>query len=64
MTVKLGTFETNGKSFPTIELLSEKQIKGKPGFVFGLKKAQLILANIDEIQRFVESNTKGGNPNE
>ena len=56
MAVKIGSFEKDGKNFPTIELRADSE-KGF-GFTFGLGKARLILDNLDEIKRFVESEGK------
>ena len=55
MTVKIGEYKGN----PTIELSPEKVILRKDGskpfgFSFGLGKARLILANIEDIRKFVE----------
>lgn len=51
MPCKVGVFEKDGHRFPTIQL----EIDGtKFGFTFGLEKAKLILANIEEIRAFVE----------
>ena len=54
MSVKVSTFEKDGKSFPTIELSNAQD--GKFHFTFGLSKARLILENFDEIRQFVEDN--------
>ena len=61
MSVKISTFEKDGKSFPTIELqMTGKDGKpGKFGFTFGLGKARLILENYDEIRQFVEDHATG-----
>ena len=50
MAAKIGVFESNGKTYPTIELKTEG---AKFGFTFGLSKAQMILENYDEIRQFV-----------
>ena len=67
MSAKIGSFEKDGKSFPTIELRPDNQKPRKDGsmpfgFSFGLGKARLILAHIEEIRRFVEQHGEGGNP--
>ena len=62
MTFKKGfvayTFEKDGKSFPTIELRPDNQKPRKDGsmpfgFSFGLGKARLILAHLEDIKGFV-----------
>lgn len=58
MSVKIGSFEKDGKSFPTIEL--RKGDSEKYGFAFGLSKARLILEHFDEIRQFVEDNSAAG----
>ena len=52
MPVKTGEY----KGFPTISLLKDEQ-DTRP-FTFGLGKAKLIMANIEEIKKFVEENAK------
>ena len=54
MSIKVSSFEKDGKKFPTIELRNTDA--GKFGFTFGLSKAKLILENIDDIRQFVEDN--------
>ena len=54
MSVKVGSFQKDGKAFPTIELRNGTE---KFGFTFGLSKARLIVENFDEIRQFVEDNT-------
>ena len=63
MPAKIGSFEKDGKSYPTIELSPEQVVVrkdgGKPfGFSFGMSKAKMILANLDAIRAFVEENDK------
>ena len=55
MSVKVNSFEKDGKQYPTLEL---RNGAGKFGFTFGLSKARLILENFDEIRQFVEDNTQ------
>ena len=56
MSAKTGSFQKDGKDFPTIEL---KTATGKGfGFTFGLGKARLILENLEDIKRFVKENEK------
>jgi len=63
MSAKVGSFEKDGKSYPTIEL-SPEQVKPRAdgsrpfGFSFGVSKAKMILANLDAIRAFVEENAK------
>lgn len=54
MVVKEGEFKSpkDGKVYPTLTLLAK--VDDRYGFTFGLGKARLILANIDEIQKFVD----------
>lgn len=53
MTVKIGEY----KGHKTITLLEEgKEEPDKFPFSFGLKKAKLIIANIDDIKKFIEEN--------
>lgn len=44
------------KGSPTISLHSSEDCTDQFPFTFGLRKAQLILAHIDEIQEFVDDN--------
>ena len=54
MSAKTGSFQKDGKDFPTIEL---KNGAGKGfGFTFGLSKARLIMENLEDIRRFVKDN--------
>jgi hypothetical protein len=55
MVVKEGEFKSpkDGKVYPTLTLLAK--VDDRYGFTFGLGKARLILANIDEIRKFEES---------
>ncbi len=55
MSIKIGSFEKNGKKYSTIELSEEKQ--GQFRFSFGLAKAKLILKHMDEIEKFVSTNS-------
>ena len=58
MSVKISSFEKDGKKIPTIELRTQSVADGHEfGFTFGLSKARLILNNMDEIARFVEENS-------
>lgn len=54
MTATIGEF----KGHKTITLLEEgKEVSDKyPPFSFGLKKAKLILDNLEDIKKFVEEN--------
>lgn len=54
MAAVISAFEKEGKKFPTIGLKSDEG--SKYSFTFGMKKAKLILDNIDDIQKFVEEN--------
>ena len=56
MTTEQGEFKGN----KTISLLSESDDKenGKFPFTFGIRKAQLIIENIEDIKKFVEENKK------
>ena len=58
MSAKIGSFEKDGKSFPTIKLNPDNQKPRKDGsmpfgFSFGLGKARLILTHIEDIKGFV-----------
>jgi hypothetical protein len=59
MSAKMGSFQKDGKEFPTIELKNGNG--SKFGFTFGLSKARLILDHVDEIQKFVEGSEKTEN---
>ena len=59
MSVKIGSFQKDGKEYPTIELQNGNGAKF--GFTFGLHKARLILENIGEIRQFVDDNEKPAN---
>lgn len=52
MATKISSFTKDGKEYPVIELKDDKN-KQSFGFTFGLGKAKLILANIEEIKQFV-----------
>ena len=54
MTIKIGEFKGNN----TISLYEagKETSSAYPPFSFGLKKAKLILENLEEIKRFVEEN--------
>ena len=55
MTTKIGEFKGN----KTITLIEEgSEMSEKYPFSFGLKKAKLILANIEDIKKFVEESEK------
>ena len=51
MTSEIGEYKGN----PTITL---KEGEGKYPFSFGLAKARMILAHVDDIKKFVEEKTK------
>jgi len=54
MTATIGEF----KGHKTLSLVAEGMENSKfPPFSFGLTKAKLILAHIDEIKKFVEENS-------
>lgn len=55
MSVKISTFEKDGKQYPTMELRTDKDAKF--AFTFGVSKAKLIVEHIDEINQFVEDNS-------
>ena len=54
MSVEIGTFEKDGKKYPTIQLKNGDE--SKFGFTFGLSKAKLILDHLEDIRQFVEDN--------
>ena len=61
MSAKIGSFEKDGTSHPTITLRKDgekEEGKNKFGFSFGLGKARLIVQHIEEIRRFVETEGK------
>ena len=60
MSVKIGSFEKDGKSFPTIELKADSAKEGAFGFTFGMGKAKLIVQHIEAIKKFVASEGKEG----
>ncbi len=55
MAVKIGEY----KGHKTIALVEEGKTDDKFPFSFGLKKAKLILANFEEIKKFIEDNKEG-----
>lgn len=55
MSAKVNSFEKDGKKFPTLELRREGS-KNEFGFTFGVSKAKLILAHIEDIKDFVQQN--------
>ena len=61
MGAEYGSFEKDGKVFPTITLRKDGETvegKNKYGFSFGLGKARLIVQYIEEIKQFVETEGK------
>ena len=54
MATKIGEFKGN----KTITLFEEGSETEKYPFSFGLKKAKLIINNIEDIKKFVEENQK------
>ncbi len=52
MATKIGEYKGN----KTITLLTSADVEDKFPFSFGLKKAKLILDNIEDIKKFVEEN--------
>ncbi len=54
MSARIGTFEKDGKSYPTIRLNAGDD--GKIFLSFGVTKARLILRHVDEIKKFVQDN--------
>lgn len=58
--VKVRSFIKDNVSFPTIELVYPDGNKHAFGFTFGLAKARLILANIEDIRKFVEDHSQEG----
>ena len=55
MPSKDGSFEKDGKTYQTITLFNEGE---RYGFTFGVSKAKLVLANIEDIKAFVNKNEK------
>lgn len=51
MSAQAGTFEKDGKKFATLELAENET--GKYRFSFGVSKARLIVAHIEDIKKFV-----------
>ena len=61
MSFKVGSFEKDGRKYPTIELRKDGTEKAKyPGFSFGVEKAKLVLQHMADIQDFVEAHREGG----
>ena len=63
MGAEIGSFEKDGKVFPTITLRKEgekSEGQNKYGFSFGLSKARLIVQHIEAIKKFVASEGKEG----
>ena len=54
MSVKLSTFQKDGKTFPIIELKHKDE--DKYGLSVGVSKARLILNNLDALRQFVDKN--------
>lgn len=46
------------KGSPVLQLINDEDVNAKYPFSFGLKKAKLILAHIEDIKKFVEQQDK------